>query len=514
MSDVVLKDYQQKAMEGIFEVFNRGERSCLVVHPTGTGKTYVFSAAAHRFRPGRTLVLAHRGELLTQAATTLERFGLSVAVEKAGERANPNDLFGDAVVASVQTLKGERLARWPKDAFSLVVCDEAHHFLAPTFKRILDHFSGAKVLGVTATPERGDGDKLGAVFSEVAHEYPLRDAIADGHLVRLKIERPSTTVDLSKIRTTAGDLNQGDLEDEIGEHIEELVNATKERIADRPAIVFTPDVGSAVAFADGLRQVGVVARSVSGASEDRDIVFRQFRYGDFQVLCNCMLATEGFDCPRVSAIVLARPTKSGVLYRQMVGRGTRLCEGKTDCLILDFAWNSGKHDLVSPVELFDSKTMDAEILEIADGLVKSGREKDPLKAVEEAERIHRGALAMRMTVRERASKFRFLAFDPFEVGSILGVPRRKPSANAIPATLDQQRRLDSVFKTYEIDYSTVTRAYASKLLGELDDRRARGLATHRQVAALIAGGIDQDVARAMQFDEASGRLDVLIGGKR
>ncbi len=513
MNGITLKPYQVAAVAGIFDCFDRGP-SCLVVHPTGTGKTYVFSAAAERFKPERTLVLAHRGELLTQAATTLERFGLSVAVEKAAERANPHDLFTNTVVASVQSLKGNRLARWPQDAFALVVVDEAHHALAPTYRRLLGHFKTAKLLGVTATPERGDGDKLGAVFGELAHEYKLRDAINDGHLCRLVIERPSTTVDLSAIRTTAGDLNQGDLEDEISKHIEELVNATRERIGSRQAIVFTPDVGSGVAFADGLRQVGVAARSVSGKSDDRDVTFRQFRDGEFQVLCNCMLATEGFDCPPVSAIVLCRPTKSGVLYRQMVGRGTRLFDGKADCLIVDFAWNSGEHDLVSPIELFDTAGMDAEVLEMADKLVKSGEERSPLRALERAEEIHRKNLALRMSVRERASRYKFVAFDPFEVGAILGVPRRRPAANAIPVTLAQQQRMDRVFDTYQIEYDGMTRAYANKLLSEIDDRRHKGLATHRQVAALIAGGVDQETARMLTKGEASGRLDVLIGNRR
>ncbi len=511
---VVLKDFQREAVDGVFGAFDGGEQSCLVVMPTGTGKTYVFSAVAGRFAPKRTLVLAHRGELLTQAAATLGRFGLGVSVEKAAERADPRDLYAPVVVASVQTMRGDRLARWPRDAFALVVVDEAHHALAPTYKRVLGHFSTAKLLGVTATPERGDGDKLGTVFPTLAFEYKLRDAITEGHLVRLRIERPATKVDLSKIRTTAGDLNQGDLEDEISKHIEELVNSTKERIGDRPAIVFTPDVGSAIAFADGLRQVGVAARFVSGESEDRDTVFSQFKAGDFQVLANCMLATEGFDCPRVSAIVLARPTKSGVLYRQMVGRGTRLCEDKADCLVVDFAWNSGKHSLVSPVELFDTQGTDAEVLEAADELIRSGRETDPLRAMEEAERIHRQQVAFRVSVRERASTYRFVAFDPFAVGEVLGVPRRRVTSNVTPATVEQQRRLDKVFRTYEIDYSAMSRGYAAKLLGEIDHRREQGLATHRQVAALIANGVDQDEARAMTFEDASGELDRLIGGKR
>ncbi len=179
--------------------------------------------------------------------------------------------------------------------------------------------------------------------------------------------------------------------------------------------------------------------------------------------------------------------------------------------MVDFAWNSGQHDLVSPVELFDTAGMDADVLEIADELVKTGKEKDPLRAIAEAEAIHRKKLALRMTVRERQSRYHMVAFDPFEVGTILGVSRRKHTTNAVPVTLEQQLRLDNLFKTYTIDYDGVTRAYARNLLTEIDTRRQEGLCTHRQLATLIANGVDQDEARAMAFDEASSRIGELVG---
>ncbi len=511
ISSITLRNYQQAAVEGVMAAHAAGEKGALVVHATGTGKTFVAAAVAEKFaaRKQRTLILADLGELLGQAGKALDHFGLKYSVEKSDERAHVGNLFDDVVLASVQTMRGNRLERWPKDYFGLVIADEAHVFMAETYRKTIEHFNAFR-LGMTATPERGDGQKLGILFPVLAHEYSLQQAVHDNNLCRLRIVRPTTNVDLSAIRTTAGDLNAGDLEDEISQHIEELVNSFKAEIGDRIGLVFTPDVGSAEAFSDGLRQVGITARSVSGASSDRESVIKQYCAGDFQVMCNCQILTKGFDYPRIAAIGLARPTQSGTLYRQMVGRGTRNYQDKENVMIVDWAWNSGKHDLVSPIELFDSAGMDAEVMEIADDLVKKGTEKDPLKAIEQAERIHKFRVASRVTVRERASKYRFIAFDPFEIAAVLGVPRRKSSGTPKKLSPYIQSRL----KGFKIEPGGMGQGQAEKLIRTLDDRRRDKLATHRQVACLVANGVDQDLANTLSFDEASQRLDVLIGGRK
>lgn len=317
-SSVVLRDYQQAAHDRIFEEFDRGIRSTLLVLPTGCGKTVVFGSVARRVieeRGGRVLILAHRGELLTQAADRLADMGLDAAIEKA-ERNARAALWGDpaCVVASVQTMRGDRLRSWPRGHFDLLVVDEAHHAPADSYKSIYDHFSTALHLGVTATADRLDGENLGQVYQTLAYEYSLREAIEREHLCRLRFVRCETTVDLSDIRTTGGDLNQGDIEEAIRPYIDELANATRQEIGDRRAIVFTPDVGSAEAFASALCSLGLRAESIAGCSRDREEILDGFRKGRFRILTNCALLTEGFDAPFVSAIVLARPTKSRGLY--------------------------------------------------------------------------------------------------------------------------------------------------------------------------------------------------------
>ena len=211
MSGPELRPYQLTAIEKIRERFAAGDRATLLILATGLGKTVVFADVARRTveRGGRALILAHRGELLDQARAKLEALGLSVELEKASEHA------GDApvVVASVQTLRGDRLASWPADAFRLIVIDEAHHSAAKSYRDIADHFEAARILGVTATPDRLDGKGLGDLFDSVAVRYELRDAIRDGWLSPLKAQRVHVAgLDLSKVRTVAGDLNQGDLD--------------------------------------------------------------------------------------------------------------------------------------------------------------------------------------------------------------------------------------------------------------------------------------------------------------
>ncbi len=507
-----LRPYQQEARAAVHARFDGGDRAVLVVMPTGSGKTIVFARVARDLcdRGQRGLVLAHRGELLDQARRHLERLNLRVAIEVADQHANPRGLFDDVVVASVQTMQGDRLGRWDPERFDFIVVDEAHHALAKSYRRILEHFARAKLLGVTATPERGDDGKLGLVFPVLAYEYSLTNAVEAGYLARIKIERPTTTVDLSKIRTTAGDLNRGDLEDAIAGHIEELVNDTRTRIGDRPTLVFTPDVGSAQAFASGLRQVGLTARSVSGKSADRHPTVKGFNDGDFQCLCNCVLITEGVDIPRIAAVVMARPTQSGVLYRQMAGRGTRLFDGKQDCVIIDWAWNSGRHKLVSPIELFDTTGKDPAVLEIAQDLMRTYPKIDPLKAIDQADRIHRHRAAVSVTIKETESRYQWVAFDPLAIGTLLGVPRRRPAANARPVAPGQHRRLER----HKLGVEGLTERSAQRLLDHLEDRRRRGLATHRQVAALVSFGVPTEEATTCTFDAASARLGPFLGDRK
>lgn len=509
MSEVALHPYQADAVAGVEREFSGGRPAALVVLPTGTGKTYVGAATAAPIvaRGGRVLVLAYRGELLNQWARTFDRFGLKWGVEKADQDARKDSLFGrtEVVLGSINTLRGKRLERWPSDHFDMIVYDEAHHGTAPSSLAILSHFHRARRLGLTATPNRSDGDDIQAIFGNCVAEYPLAAAVADGWLTPPTFRMPPCKVDLSKI-DGSGDLNEGDLEDEIGRHIEELVNSSKPHLGGAQTLCFTPKVGSAQAMADGFRQVGVPARSVHGKSEDRDTVVDQFLALGFQLLSSCAMLLEGFDAPATAALVIARPTRSPVLYRQMIGRGLRTYPGKTHCVVVDWAWNCNRHDLMRPVDLYDTTGTDLDVLKIADGLVREGKESDPLAALDRATDIHRVELARRVTVREREPKYRMIAYDPFCIGQLLGIPNRHQGPGKAPSKANR-----AGLEKLKLDPGAMSDREAEALLKEIEARRVRGLATHRQVALLVSRGVPPEQARALSFEAARQDLDLILG---
>jgi superfamily II DNA or RNA helicase len=517
-----LRPYQHQAIEGsdaftgIFRAWEEA-RSTLLVLPTGCGKTVVFGTVTGQYANrmggrGRGLILAHREELLNQAADEMAGLGIITAIEKA-ERKARESVHGDDchVIASVQSMQGKRLQTWGRDDFDFIVIDEAHHAPSKSYRAIVDHFDTAKVLGVTATADRLDGENLGQIFETLAFEYSLKAAIVEGWLCRLKIVWCKTSVSLAQIRTTGGDLNLGDIEEAIAPYISELVKATVNEIGSRPTIVFTPDVGSAEAFADGLRQAGLTAAALSAKSKDRSEVVTLFHQGRYQVLCNCGLFTEGFNAPFVSAIVLARPTKSRALYSQMVGRGTRKHpqSGKTDCLIVDFDWLSGTHKLVKPTELFDTNRAGDETIKIADELLADGATDDLLEATEKAEEIRVERQKVRIKLSEKKAHYRRVAYDPFSVASVLDIPIRAESArvSGLQAT---PKQVDLLKKFGVTGAEDMSRKRAGLYLDLCIQRRKKGLATIKQVSWCIAKGADPDEARRWTFKEASAFLDTVF----
>jgi superfamily II DNA or RNA helicase len=330
--------------------------------PTGAGKTIVFAEFPTYFGMSkRLLVLAHREELLDQAADKLRAAApaLTVGIEQADRRANG----AQVVVGSVQTLRGKRLEALSPDEFSLIVCDEAHHAVAGSYRRIFDHFGlfnserMPKLVGFTATPRRGDGRSLGAVFEEIAFSRDLERMIGEGYLCSISGWRVRTGVSLDGVKVRGGDFVESQLAAAV--NIEErnaLVLKAHEQFArDRKCLVFCADVAHSQEIARMFGASGVRAAPVWGAmaKEERRAVLGQFRDGDLDVLSNCMVLTEGYDEPSVSCILMARPTQSRLLYAQIVGRGTRLCEGKRDLLVIDIADNSSRHTLAGLQDLFD-----------------------------------------------------------------------------------------------------------------------------------------------------------------
>ena len=348
-----LRPYQQQARDRIHAEWDAGHTRTLLVLPTGTGKTIVFaSVAADQVRAGdRVLILAHRGELLEQAADKLQRStGLVSAVEKA--ESTCLDSWFRVVVGSVQTLqRTARLERFPQDYFGTIIIDEAHHAITDGYRRILDYFGSAKVLGVTATPDRGDMRNLGEVFDSLAYEYKLTDAIKEGYLCKIMAQTIPLQLDISGVALSGGDYAVGDLGTALDPYLEQIAAEMAQRCKGRKTVVFLPLIRTSQKFRDLLNAHGFRAAEVNGQSDDRRQVLADFDAGKYNVLCNSMLLTEGWDCPSVDCVVVLRPTKVRSLYSQMVGRGTRLAPGKTDLLLLDFLWMTDKHELCCPADL-------------------------------------------------------------------------------------------------------------------------------------------------------------------
>jgi superfamily II DNA or RNA helicase len=525
-TDVRLREYQLDAVSRIRARFEAGDRSTLLVLPTGCGKTVTFGYLARAYaqeHDAKTLVLAHRGELIDQAADSLSNLGLSVAIEQADQRgmAYPN---AHAVIATVQTMQRKRLASWPRDYFGLMVTDEAHHAVSDSYQNIYEHFAGTPHLGVTATADRGDKINLGVVFDSLAYEYTLLDALTapppGPYLSRLRVVQCNVEVDLSAIRTTAGDLNAADLQAALLPHVTVIANAVRQEIGTRSTLIFTPDVGAAQAIATGLQAIDVKADWIAGDDPDRERKLRDYKDGALQVLVNCALLTEGFDAPRTSAIVNLRPTKSRALFAQIIGRGTRLYPGKEDCIIVDFAWICGKHQLVKPVELIASRLAsdeaeEEEIRKRASKLMEDGEVPDLLDAIEKAKADMEEAarqLVLRMNVNKLDLKYRRVSYDPLAGYHAIGLPTKFPrEARPEPAT---EKQVALLKKLGIPGAETLSKKRASLMIESYMPRIHQGLASYKQVNWLIANGYDAKEVGHWSMQRAGEELDKLWGKRK
>lgn len=375
-----LRDYQEASRIAIQEEWDKGNSKTLLVLPTGTGKTIVFSKVIEdRVKMGeRVLVLAHRGELLDQAADKLEQAtGLKTATEKAEESSLGS--FYRVVVGSVQSMMREkRLSQFDSSHFDTIIIDEAHHCISDSYQRVLNHFD-ANVLGVTATPDRGDMKNLGTYFDSLAYEYTLPKAIKDGFLAPIKALTIPLELDLSKVGQQSGDFSNRDLGSALDPYLESIAEEMVNVASDRKTVVFLPLIQTSQRFTELLNEKGFRAAEVNGESKDRAEILEDFENNKYNVLCNSMLLTEGWDSPEVDCIVVLRPTRVRSLYSQMVGRGTRLFEGKTELLLLDFLWHTDRHELTHPAHLI------AENDDVANAMTKQIEEAGMPMDLEEVE---------------------------------------------------------------------------------------------------------------------------------
>jgi superfamily II DNA or RNA helicase len=521
MADVhALRPYQLAAIDAVERAWERGERAPMIVMATGTGKTTVFSEIIRRHyaRTGvRSLVLAHRLELIEQAAARLTASGVMCEIESGARRASRlgATLGVQAVVATVQTMRGRRLSQWPRDSFGLVVIDEAHRATAQLYRDILDWYDGARVLGVTATPDRGDGVAVGEVFTAGSvYEYGIAAGIRDGYLCDIR----ARTIDLDcvtieGVRTSrqehGRDLRADDLAAAMAgdEALHAIAAPLAQEAGERSTLVFMPSVELAHELARVLSgYVGAHrVRSLDGGSDsdDRARAIAAYQSGEVQYLVNCALFTEGFDAPRTSCVAIARPTKSRALYAQMVGRGTRLYPGKTDCLVLDFYPQNTRHDLAKVVDVFDGEPLDETTRAERDALVRSGE--TVAKATEEAKRLAREREEKRAREREAAGlqvRARYEARERhvWTVDADCGISERDYSAPRVRE--DQILRMQML--KIEIDSRETVRTASAKIARVLQ-RRKLGLCTLKQARVLARAGLSTELS----FEDARAALDAL-----
>lgn len=482
-----LRPYQQQARDRIHAEWDAGHARTLLVLPTGTGKTIVFaSVAADQVRAGdRVLILAHRGELLEQAADKLQRStGLVSAVEKA--ESTCLDSWFRVVVGSVQTLqRTARLERFPQDYFGTIIIDEAHHAITDGYRRILDYFSGAKVLGVTATPDRGDMRNLGEVFDSLAFEYKLTDAIKEGYLCKIMAQTIPLQLDITSVTMSGGDYAVGDLGTALDPYLEQIAAEMARRCKSRKTVVFLPLIKTSQKFRDLLNTYGFRAAEVNGQSDDRRQVLADFDAGKYNVLCNSMLLTEGWDCPSVDCVVVLRPTKVRSLYSQMVGRGTRLSPGKTDLLLLDFLWMTDKHELCRPADLVcEDRTVARQMTEhLAETGCPEDIEEAAAQASEDVVAQREEALAKQLE-EQRRKKAKLV--DPLQYEMSI---QAEDLSGYVPAFgweagPPSDKQTAALEKLGILPDAVESAGKAALLLDRLNKRRDEGLTTPKQIRCL------------------------------
>lgn len=504
---MALRPYQLNAVKAVHKEWDSGNKNTLVVMPTGTGKTIVFSQIVKDqvAKGEKVLILAHREELLKQAADKLKASsGMESALEKAANTSIGSGL--DVVVGSVQTLRQKsRLEKFSKDYFGTIIIDEAHHSAADSYKNILEYFNQAKVLGVTATPDRADMKSLSDVFDSLAFEYKLPEAINDGYLCKIRTKTIPLKVDISKVHTLAGDFNPNELGQALDLYLEAIADSIVKECKGRKTVIFTPLVRISQRLNGLLKNRGIDTIEVNGSSKDREKILKDFENGKYDAMTNAMLLTEGWDCPSVDCIICLRPTKSRSLYAQIVGRGTRLCKGKDNLLILDYLWLSGKHSLCHPSDIFceDAEVAARTTKKLADyaatdcGGLDGPDGTDLIQAIQEAQeemenekrqmmrRIEEQEEAVRKRLAEQRQKRKGLV-DPFQyMFSIESTAIRDYKPTFGWETKAPSQKAKDAIEGYGVDANSIESAgLANLILKELMKRWDSGMATPKQIRFL------------------------------
>jgi ATP-dependent helicase IRC3 len=348
------RPYQKMAVEEVYRRFEKNRRKLLLYLPTGSGKTVIATLIIDKLletQPdfGRVLFIAHRQEILYQTAKTLKKQHphLSIAIEQ-GKRVSKKN--ANITIASVQSLIGRKEKFDPRE-FSLIICDECHRALSPSWTEVIQYFHGSGnpdtlLLGMTATPRRTDGRSAVEVFDEVAFEISRTDLQDLAYLVPIQYYTVDTELGLDRLKMSAGDFQVKALSSVMNyPAVRQLtLRAWREKGYGKKTIVFCAGVEHAHRIAEDMTQLGVRAIAIDGKTQNRESLLKAFQKGEIDVVTNYGVLTEGFDDPTVECILMARPTTSPLVYNQCIGRGLRIAPRKSTCIIIDIV-DRGAHQL-------------------------------------------------------------------------------------------------------------------------------------------------------------------------
>lgn len=468
-----LRPYQKQAIENIHREWEIGRDKTLLVLPTGCGKTVCFGQVAKDIvdAGGKPLVLAHRDELLEQADSKFRNmFGITCDI------------------SSIQSMcRDKRLNTFPQDFYSHIIIDEAHHVLSDSYQKVLSYFN-AKVLGVTATPDRADKKNLGKFFDSIAYEFSMVEAVKLGYLSKIVAQLIPLQIDLTDVEVKSGDYDANSSAKAIEPFLEQIADEMVSYCKDRKTVVFLPLIETSKKFVEILNRKNFTATEVNGESKDREQILEDFANGKYNVLCNSMLLTEGWDCPSVDCVIVLRPTKSRALFQQMVGRGTRPSPGKENLLLLDFLWNVEKHSLCRPSCLVAKSESIAKKI---DEKINSSEQLDLLEITEEAEQKEIKDKEQSLAEQLRLQRFKKKGMvDPIQFAFSIRV---EDMVNYEPEMTwefgpPSDKQLQALSK-FGIDVAAIPNAgFASKLLDKCFARIKEGMSTAKQIRFLEARG--------------------------
>lgn len=342
---IELRDYQQEATENLQKMREDGKTIALLYHATGVGKT-ITAATDAKAVGGRTLFLVNALKLASQAKETFAKVWPEATLgEYTGSQ---KDMTQTVIFATVQSISKD-LEKFSPTDFDYLIVDECHHAAANTYQKIFTYFHPKFILGLTATPERSDGEDMLELFQNVAHKMDLKTAVGRGVLVPIRCIRVKTNIDLTDVRINGIKYNSQDLESKlfIPERNQLIVDTYLKYVNGKKTVIFCASVDHAAEIAKLLRDNGVKAEAVSGRDrvEIRDKILKDYETGSTNVLCACDLLNEGWDSPHTTVLFMARPTMSKTIYLQQLGRGTRRCPGKEDLLVVDFVDNANMFNM-------------------------------------------------------------------------------------------------------------------------------------------------------------------------